>query len=48
MKSGNWRCCTSVAEVENSFEIVQEETFAPILYLIKYEGGGRKSHRTAE
>jgi len=25
-----------IAEVENSFEIVQEETFAPILYLIKY------------
>ncbi|MBC7556097.1 MAG: aldehyde dehydrogenase family protein [Chryseobacterium sp.] len=26
-----------VAEVENSFEIVQHETFAPILYLIKYK-----------
>jgi len=26
-----------VAEVENNFEIVQEETFAPILYLIKYK-----------
>jgi aldehyde dehydrogenase (NAD+) len=25
-----------IAEVESSFEIVQEETFAPILYLIKY------------
>ncbi len=25
-----------VAEVENSFKIVQEETFAPLLYLIKY------------
>lgn len=25
-----------IAEVENSFSIVQEETFAPILYLIKY------------
>jgi aldehyde dehydrogenase (NAD+) len=25
-----------VAEVENSYEIVQEETFAPLLYLIKY------------
>ncbi|QQS51238.1 MAG: aldehyde dehydrogenase family protein [Bacteroidota bacterium] len=25
-----------LAEVENSFEIVQEETFAPLLYLIKY------------
>ncbi|TKB08873.1 aldehyde dehydrogenase family protein [Desulforhopalus sp. IMCC35007] len=28
----------AVAEVENSYEIVQEETFAPILYLIKYSG----------
>lgn len=27
-----------IAEVENSYEIVQTETFAPILYLIKYEG----------
>lgn len=27
-----------VAEAENRFEIVQEETFAPILYLIKYSG----------
>ncbi|WP_432708803.1 L-piperidine-6-carboxylate dehydrogenase [Pedobacter sp.] len=26
-----------VAEVENSYDIVQEETFAPILYLIKYK-----------
>ncbi len=26
-----------IAEVENSFEVVQHETFAPILYLIKYE-----------
>lgn len=25
-----------IAEVKNSFEIVQQETFAPILYLIKY------------
>ena len=25
-----------IAEVDNSFEIVQHETFAPILYLIKY------------
>ena len=25
-----------IAEVNNSFQIVQEETFAPILYLIKY------------
>ncbi len=28
----------AVAEVENSYTIVQEETFAPILYLIKYSG----------
>lgn len=28
----------AVAEVENSYKIVQEETFAPILYLIKYSG----------
>ncbi len=27
-----------IAEAENSFDIVQEETFAPILYLIKYSG----------
>ncbi len=27
-----------IAEVENDFEIVQTETFAPILYLIKYKG----------
>jgi len=27
-----------IIEAENSFEIVQEETFAPILYLIKYSG----------
>ena len=26
----------SIAEVKNTFEIVQQETFAPILYLIKY------------
>ncbi|MCF6184362.1 MAG: aldehyde dehydrogenase family protein [Bacteroidales bacterium] len=26
-----------IAEAENHFEIVQEETFAPILYLIKYK-----------
>lgn len=28
----------ALAEVENHYEIVQEETFAPILYLIKYKG----------
>jgi len=27
-----------IVEAENSYEIVQEETFAPILYLIKYSG----------
>lgn len=27
----------AVAEVKNEFEIVQQETFAPILYLIKYK-----------
>ncbi|MDZ7718358.1 MAG: aldehyde dehydrogenase family protein [Balneolaceae bacterium] len=26
----------AICEVENHYEIVQEETFAPILYLIKY------------
>lgn len=28
----------AIAEVENHYDIVQEETFAPILYLIKYSG----------
>ena len=28
----------AIAEVKNDMEIVQEETFAPILYLIKYSG----------
>lgn len=28
----------AIVEVENHFEIVQHETFAPILYLIKYSG----------
>ncbi|WP_039054437.1 aldehyde dehydrogenase family protein [Sphingobacterium sp. T2] len=27
-----------IAEVENHYDIVQQETFAPILYLIKYSG----------
>ena len=27
-----------VAEVKNEYEIVQKETFAPILYLIRYQG----------
>lgn len=29
----------AIAEVENHYTIVQQETFAPILYLIKYKGG---------
>lgn len=28
----------AIAEVENNYQIVQHETFAPILYLIKYTG----------
>ena len=28
----------AIAEAKNSFHIVQEETFAPILYLLKYSG----------
>jgi aldehyde dehydrogenase (NAD+) len=28
----------AIAEAENSFEIVQHETFAPVLYLMKYSG----------
>lgn len=28
----------AIVQAENNFEIVQEETFAPILYLIKYKG----------
>jgi len=34
--SGNY-VVPALAEAENHFEIVQEETFAPLLYLIKYE-----------
>ncbi|MDC6385261.1 aldehyde dehydrogenase family protein [Flagellimonas taeanensis] len=29
----------AIVEAQNSFKIVQEETFAPILYLLKYSGG---------
>lgn len=29
----------AIVEAENSFEIVQRETFAPVLYLLKYSGG---------
>src|SRR5690606_6537338 len=28
----------AIAEAENHFEIVQQETFAPVLYLLKYSG----------
>ena len=28
----------AIAEANNSFEIVQRETFAPVLYLLKYSG----------
>ncbi len=28
----------AIAEAENTFEIVQHETFAPVLYLLKYSG----------
>ncbi len=28
----------AIAEADNSFEIVQHETFAPVLYLLKYKG----------
>jgi len=33
----------AIAEAENHFNIVQEETFAPILYLIKYSGDVNKA-----
>ena len=36
-ESGNY-VVPCIAEAENHFEIVQEETFAPIVYLIKYKG----------
>ena len=29
----------AIAEAENHFQIVQHETFAPVLYLLKYSGG---------
>ena len=29
----------AIAEAKNHFEIVQHETFAPVLYLLKYSGG---------
>jgi len=33
----------TIIEAQNHFEIVQEETFAPILYLIKYDGDVNKA-----
>ncbi len=36
-ESGNY-VVPCIAEAENHYEIVQEETFAPIVYLIKYKG----------
>lgn len=33
----------AIVEAENKYKIVQEETFAPILYLIKYKGGVTKA-----
>jgi aldehyde dehydrogenase (NAD+) len=36
-ESGNY-VVPAICLVENNYEIVQEETFAPILYLIKYSG----------
>ena len=36
-KSGSY-VVPAIVEAENHFKIVQEETFAPILYLIKYSG----------
>ena len=36
-KSGSY-VVPALVEAENHYEIVQEETFAPILYLMKYKG----------
>ncbi|HZW39269.1 MAG TPA: aldehyde dehydrogenase family protein [Ignavibacteriaceae bacterium] len=36
-ESGNY-VMPAIVEAENHYQIVQEETFAPILYLIKYKG----------
>jgi aldehyde dehydrogenase (NAD+) len=33
----------AIAEADNSFEIVQHETFAPVLYLLKYSGDVRSA-----
>ncbi len=40
-KSGSY-VVPAIVEAENHFKIVQEETFAPILYLIKYTGDVKK------
>jgi len=37
LESGNY-VSPAIVEGENHFKIVQEETFAPILYMIKYDG----------
>ncbi|MCG3126590.1 MAG: NAD/NADP-dependent betaine aldehyde dehydrogenase [Phycisphaerae bacterium] len=38
-----------IAEARNEFKIVQEETFAPILYVIEYGGGTKpRSHEAAK
>ena len=37
-ESGNY-VVPAIAIAQNEYEIVQEETFAPIVYLIKYSGG---------
>ena len=37
VKSGNY-VVPCIAEAENHYKIVQEETFAPIVYFIKYKG----------
>ena len=36
----------AIAEAENSFEIVQHETFAPVLYLLKYSGSAENATET--
>jgi len=36
-ESGNY-VMPAIAEAENHFEIVQDETFAPLLYLVKFKG----------
>jgi aldehyde dehydrogenase (NAD+) len=37
LEAGNY-VSPAIVEAENHFKIVQEETFAPILYMIKYKG----------